>query len=65
MVYVDGTNVKTDRLIYSGKHEDIIAAGNVRIEKPNEAVVMGLEAVLSSDHKKFDIKGRTETHFYL
>ena len=65
MVYIDGTNIKTNRLIYSGKHEDIVAIGNVRIEKPNEAVVMGLEAVLSSDHKNFNIKGRTETHFYL
>lgn len=65
MVYKDGTNLKTDRLIYSGKNEDILAVGNVRIEKPNEAVVIGLEAVLSGDHKQFNIKGRTETHFYL
>ncbi len=65
MVYVDGTSIKTDRLKYSGKHEDIIAEGNVKIEKPNEVIVMGSNAVLSGDHKKFDIKGRTETHFYL
>ena len=64
MVYFDGTNIKTDRLVYSGKNSDIKAFGNVRIEKPNEAVVMGSEAVLSHDYKKFKINGRTQTHFY-
>ena len=65
MIYNDGTNIKTDRLIYSGKNQDIKAVGNVRIEKPNEAVIMGAEAVLSGDYKHFNIKGRTETHFYM
>lgn len=65
MVYFDGTNIKTDRIVYSGKNQDIEAIGNIRIEKPGEAVIMGSKAVLSSDYKHFDIKGRTETHFYI
>lgn len=65
MVYYDGTNIRTERLIYSGKNKDIIAIGNVRIEKPNEVIIMGREAVLSGDYTNFNIKGRTETHFYM
>ena len=65
MVYNDGTSVSTERFIYSGKDKDIIAEGNVRIEKPNEAVVMGNKAILSKDYKDFNIEGRTETHFYM
>ena len=65
MVYIDGTNIKTDRLIYSGKNEDIVAQGNVRIEKPGEVVVLGSKAVLNSDYTNFNIIGRTQTHFYM
>ncbi|MBQ9245960.1 LPS export ABC transporter periplasmic protein LptC [bacterium] len=65
LVYEDGTNLQTERLKYSGKEEDIIAEGNVRIEKPGEAVIIGNKAILSSDYKDFHIEGRTETHFYM
>ena len=65
IVYEDGINISTDMLIYSGKKEDILAKGNVRIEKPNEAVIMGSDAVLEGDHSDFHIKGRTKTQFYM
>ncbi len=65
IVYYDGTNISTDMLIYKGKQEDIRAIGNVRIEKPNEAVIMGSEAVLDGDYSDFHIDGRTKTQFYM
>ena len=65
IVYYDGTNISTDMLIYKGKQEDIRAVGNVRIEKPNEAVIMGSEAVLDGDYSDFHINGRTKTQFYM
>jgi LPS export ABC transporter protein LptC len=65
LVYLDGTNVSAERIVYSGKDEDIIAEGNVRIEKPNEAVIMGNKAVLSSNYSDFHIQGRTQTQFYM
>lgn len=65
LVYADGTNIGTERLTYSGKNEDIIAEGNVRIEKPGEAVVIGNKAVLEGDYSDFQIKGRTRTQFYM
>ena len=65
IVYFDGTNISTDMLVYKGKQEDIRAIGNVRIEKPNEAVIMGAEAVLDGDYSDFHIDGRTKTQFYM
>ena len=55
----------TDRLIYSGKNEDIEAIGNIRIEKPNEAIIMGNKAILKGDFSDFHIIGRTKTQFYM
>ena len=65
IVYEDGTNISTDMLVYKGKQEDIRAIGNVRIEKPNEAVIMGEEAILDGDYSDFHINGRTKTQFYM
>jgi len=65
MVYNDGTNIKTDKLVYSGKNEDIIAEGNVLINSPDKASSSGMRAVLNGDYSKFDIKGRTQTRFYM
>ena len=65
IVYVDGTNIFADRIEYSGKGSDIIANGHVRIEKPNEAIIMGGKAILKGDFSDFHIEGRTETQFYM
>ena len=65
LVYMDGTNIGTTRLTYSGKNEDIIAEGNVRIEKPCEAVIIGNKAVLDGNYSDFHIVGRTQTQFYM
>lgn len=65
IVYEDGTNIFADRITYSGKGTDIVATGHVRIEKPNEAIIMGGEAILKGDFSDFHIEGRTETQFYM
>lgn len=65
IVYKDGTNISTDMIIYTGKNQDILAQGNVRIEKPNEAVIMGSKAILEGDYSDFHIQGQTQTHFYM
>lgn len=65
LVYTDGTNIKTDKIIYPGKDKDITAYGNIRIEKPGEAVIMGSKAILKGDFSDFNIEGRTKTHFYM
>ena len=65
LVYTDGTNISTDRLIYPGKDKDITAQGNIRIEKPGEAVIFGSKAILKGDFFDFHIQGRTKTQFYM
>lgn len=65
MVYEDGTNIKAQTIEYKGKGQDIIAKGNVEIEKPDEAVIMGSKAVLSGNYKDFKIEGKTKTRFYM
>ncbi len=65
LVYNDGTNLMTDRIEYMGKDADIVAQGNVRIEKPNEAIIYGGKAVLEGDFSDFHIEGRTQTKFYM
>ncbi len=65
LVYDDGTNITTERLEYKGKNEDIVAVGNVRIEKPDEAIIIGSKAILKGDFSDFHIEGRTKTHFYM
>ncbi|MBQ3642311.1 LPS export ABC transporter periplasmic protein LptC [bacterium] len=65
LVYEDGTYIKTDRIRFEGKDSDIVAEGNIRIEKPNEAVIMGSRAVLKGDFSDFHIQGRTQTQFYM
>ncbi len=65
LVYNDGTNLMTDRIEYMGKESDIVAQGNVRIEKPNEAIIYGGKAVLKGDFSDFHIEGRTQTKFYM
>ena len=65
IVYTDGTNISTDRITYLGKDKDIEAVGNIRIEKPNEAVIYGSKAILKGDFTDFNIEGRTKTQFYM
>lgn len=65
LVYKDGTNIMTDRITYLGKGTDIVAQGNVRIERPNEAIIYGGKAVLKGDFSDFHIEGRTQTKFYM
>lgn len=65
IVYKDGTNIMTDRIVYLGKETDIVAQGNVRIEKPREAIIYGGKAVLKGDLSDFHIEGRTQTKFYM
>lgn len=65
LVYKDGTNIMTDRIVYLGRDKDIVASGNVRIEKPKEAIIYGGKAVLNGDLSDFHIEGRTQTKFYM
>ena len=51
--------------VYAGKDKDIVAEGNIRLEKPNEAIIYGRKAILEGDFSDFHIEGRTKTQFYM
>ncbi len=65
LVYTDGTNIQADRITYYGKDKDVEAIGDIRIEKPNEAIIYGNKAILGSNFSDFHIEGRTKTKFYM
>ena len=64
IVYKDGSNVKANRLKWAGKKNNIIAEGNVRLEKPNQIIIYGSKAELTSDLSNFKIYGKTRTELY-
>lgn len=64
IVYKDGSNVKANRIKWAGKNSDIIAEGNIRLEKPNQVIIYGDKSTLSNDLKRFKIYGKTRTEIY-
>lgn len=64
IVYKDGSNMRADKIIWSGKNKDIVAAGNVVIEKPKEAKIYGNKAIASPDLTFFKVEGKTKTEIF-
>lgn len=64
IVYKDGSNVRANKIVWSGQNEKIVAIGSIRLEKPGEAVIYGTKAVLSDKLTDFQIIGRTKTELY-
>jgi len=64
IVIKDGTQLYCDRLTWSGSDKDVIAKGNIKINRDNELIAEAQEAVISPDYAKFQIKGKTITKLY-
>jgi LPS export ABC transporter protein LptC len=64
IVIKDGTSLYCDTLIWQGSDKDIIAKGNIKIEKENKLYSTAKEAVISADYTKFKIIGNTSTKLY-
>lgn len=64
IVYKDGSNLRANRIVWTGKKADIEAQGQIRLEKPGKAIIYGTKAVLKSDLSDFRIIGRTRTELY-
>lgn len=59
IVLKDGTSLKADRLIWSGSDNDIVARGNILINRNGELVATGDEVIINSDYNHFKLKGKT------
>lgn len=64
IVIKDGTSLTCDRLTWSGSDKDIIAQGNIKINRNNELIATAEKAIITPDYAKFRIVGKTVTKLY-
>lgn len=64
IVIKDGTQLYCDRLTWSGSDKDVIAKGNIKINRNNELIAIAQEAIINPDYSRFQIKGKTVTKLY-
>ncbi len=64
IVLKDGTSLKADRLIWSGSDKDIVAKGNIIINRNGELVATGNEITISPDYDHFKLKGNTVSKIF-
>lgn len=64
IVIKDGTTLYCDRLIWSGSDKEVVAQGNLKINRNNELIATAEKATISPDYAKFKIQGKTVTKLY-
>lgn len=64
IVIKDGTSLYCDRLVWSGSDKDVIAQGNIKINRNNELIATAQKAIIKSDYSNFKIVGKTVTKLY-
>lgn len=64
IVIKDGTQLYCDRLTWSGSDKDVVAKGNIKINRNNELIATAQEATINPDYSKFRITGKTVTKLY-
>lgn len=64
IIYKDGTNVRANRFTWQGNDKDIVAQGNVIIQRNGEIKTYSNEAYLGNSMKNVRIKGRSKTELY-
>lgn len=57
-------SLKADRLVWSGSDEDIVATGNIRINKSGELLATGKEIIISPDYNHFILKNKTVSKIF-
>ena len=64
VIYEDGTFIHANEFEWEGATKHITAKGNIKIVKPNEAVITGETATLSNQMTDFQISGGTVTKLF-
>jgi len=59
IVLKDGITLNADRLVWSGSDKDIVATGNIKINKNGELTAFGDEVIISPNYTHFKLKGKT------
>lgn len=60
----DNTTLRCDQLLWSGSDKDIIASGNVKINRNNELRASGERVIISPDYSRFKLEKNTRTELY-
>lgn len=64
IVIKDGTSLVCDRLIWSGSDKEVVAQGNVKINRNNELITIAQKAVIDPSYSDFKVAGKTITKIY-
>lgn len=64
IVIKDGTSLYCDRLTWSGSDKDVVANGNIKINRHNELIATAQKAIINPDYSNFKIVGKTVTKLY-
>lgn len=64
IVIKDGTSLFCNRLTWSGSNKDVVATGNIKINRHNELIATAQKAVINPDYSRFQIVGKTVTKLY-
>lgn len=64
IVIKDGTSLYCDRLTWAGSDKDVVAKGNIRINRNNELVATADKAIINPNYSNFKIIGKTVTKLY-
>ena len=64
IVLKDETSLETDKLLWSGSDNDVIAEGNVRIKKSKDMLAIADKCIIGAGYEKIKIIGKTKTEIY-
>ncbi len=64
IVLQGGISLNADRLVWSGSDKDIIATGNIKINKNGELAAEGNEIIIKPDYSHFILKGKTVSKIF-
>ncbi len=64
IVLKDGITLNADRLVWSGSDKEIVATGNIKINKSGELTALGDEVIIDPDYSHFKLKGKTTSKIY-
>ncbi len=60
----DGSAIRADEIAFTGQEDDIVARGNVIVNRNDDFISTADEARFNSELTFFEIKGKTETNVY-
>jgi len=64
IVAQDGSSIMANKIIFKGKDDDIVASGNVRINRNNELITHSEKATFNSELTYFRIDGKSKVKIY-